>query len=124
MPFVLISVALIFAITYLRSLTFPILLINTTKHLLTFLTTTHLLKRVQSLLDLIHLGIMTSIREEKHKRRQLEKKWRRSKLEIDRQLYQEQRQFVISLMNNAKINYYSELIKESASDQKADFQNL
>ena len=61
------------------------------------------------------------IREEKNKRRQLEKKWRRSKLEIDRQSYQEQRQFVISLTNNTKINYYSELIKYSANDQKQIF---
>ncbi|XP_072036965.1 uncharacterized protein [Amphiura filiformis] len=64
------------------------------------------------------------IREAKHKRRQLEKKWRRSKLEIDRQLYSEQRHFVIGLMCNAKINFYSALINESANDQKQMFKTF
>ncbi|XP_072020235.1 uncharacterized protein [Amphiura filiformis] len=64
------------------------------------------------------------IREAKHKRRQLEKKWRHSKLEIDRQLYSEQRQFVIGLMCNAKINFYSALINESANDQKQMFKTF
>jgi hypothetical protein len=65
-----------------------------------------------------------SIREAKLKRRRLEKKWRRSNLEIDRQLYCEQRQFVISLMRKTKTSYYSDLIGENATDQKQLFKTV
>ena len=65
-----------------------------------------------------------NIREEKHKRRQLENKWRRSKLEIDRQLFCDRWQLVISLMWKAKKTYYSDMITESSTDQKQIFNTV
>ncbi len=62
------------------------------------------------------------IRDEKKKRRQLENKWRKSRLEIDRQLYCEQKQKVNCLINKAKYDHYNQLFTEHAKDQKRLFQ--
>ena len=39
-------------------------------------------------------------------RKQLERRWRKSKLEIDRQLFKSQRLVVINMINQAKSEYY------------------
>lgn len=61
------------------------------------------------------------IRVAKQKRRRLERKWRRSKLEIDLQLYCEQKNTVNKLIEQAKIDYYSSKINEKVGDQKQLF---
>ena len=56
------------------------------------------------------------------KRRQLERKWRNNgKLEVYRLEYQNQRFLLKSMIKNAKIDYYSSQINESAGDQKKLF---
>ncbi len=57
----------------------------------------------------------------KNKRRQLEHKWRSSKLEIDRQIYHQQHQHVISLIRKAKTAHYSSLVSKCGGDQKQLF---
>ena len=62
------------------------------------------------------------IREARKKRRQLERKWRNNgKLEIHRLEYQNQRALVKNMIQNAKIEYYSSQVNESAGDQKKLF---
>ncbi|XP_072016855.1 uncharacterized protein [Amphiura filiformis] len=61
------------------------------------------------------------IHAEKQKRRELEKKWRKSRLVIDHQLYKQQKQKVISLLKKAKANYYNDLCVAHANDQKQLF---
>ena len=61
------------------------------------------------------------IRLEKQKRRRLERKWRRTKLEVDLQMYCEQKNTVNKLIEQAKIKYYSGQINEKAGDQKQLF---
>ena len=59
------------------------------------------------------------IRAAKQMRRKLERKWRRSRLATDRQLYELQRQVVIQLMEKAKTHFYSSAIDQCSSDMKA-----
>ncbi|XP_071804816.1 uncharacterized protein [Asterias amurensis] len=59
-----------------------------------------------------------AVRAAKKKRRQIENKWRRTHLEIDRQLYCEQKKLVIHLTERAKSNYYNELFADHRKDQK------
>ena len=61
------------------------------------------------------------IREAKKKRRQAERKWRSTHLEIHKQLYAEQCDIVIDMIKQAKRQYYNSAIKESVSDQKSLF---
>jgi hypothetical protein len=58
---------------------------------------------------------------EKRKRRRLEQKWRKSRLEIDHQLYIEQKQKVISLIKKAKASYYNNLCAENTKNPKRLF---
>ena len=60
-----------------------------------------------------------AIRAAKCKRRDLERKWRKSKLEIDRQLYCHQRQVVKHMIENAKTSYYSTSVENCYGDQKS-----
>ena len=53
------------------------------------------------------------IDREKRKRRTLERRWRKSSLVIDRELYKEQCKVVRSLIKKAKENYYSNIIREN-----------
>ena len=55
----------------------------------------------------------------KRKRRQLERRWRRTKLTVDKQLFKDQRNVVKSLFEDAKAKYYNEHIVECGNDQKA-----
>ncbi len=59
------------------------------------------------------------IRAAKSKKRDLEHKWRKSKLEIDRQLYREQRQVVKHMIEDAKTDYYSASVDKCDGDQKS-----
>ena len=61
------------------------------------------------------------IRLEKQKRRRLERKWRRTTLEVDLQMYCEQKNTVNRLIDQTKIKYYSCQINEKAGDQKQLF---
>ena len=61
------------------------------------------------------------IREAKRRRRQAERKWRKTKLEVDRQIYRESSRAVNNLLTSAKENYYSNSITECGRDQKAIF---
>ncbi len=54
-------------------------------------------------------------------RRELEDKWRRSKLEIDHQANCEQRQVVKGMIEKAKTGYYSESVAQCVGDQKSLF---
>ena len=57
------------------------------------------------------------IKMAKQKRRQLERKWRQSRLTIYRDLFKEQRRHVNQLISSAKSTYYTAKITE-ASDHK------
>ena len=60
------------------------------------------------------------IDEAKKLRKQLERRWRKSKLEIDRQLFKSQRLVVINMINLAKSKHYEHQISQ-CKDQKAIF---
>ncbi len=55
-------------------------------------------------------------------RRRLERKWKKSKLEIDKQIFLNQRALVVLMIDNAKSQYYKE--KLSDANQKESFQIL
>ncbi len=61
------------------------------------------------------------IAEAKHYRKQLERKWRKTKSTSDRQLFVEQRLRVTRLIDQAKTDYYGGKITECADDQKSLF---
>jgi hypothetical protein len=61
------------------------------------------------------------IRDAKRKRRKAERMWRKTHLEIHKQLYAEKCALVTDMIKCAKHQYYSDAIKESASDQKSLF---
>ena len=58
----------------------------------------------------------------KLRQRQLERKWRKSLLEIDRQLYCKQRQYVRSLLRKAKTEYHAKQVNDCGKDAKKLFQ--
>ncbi|XP_038049729.1 uncharacterized protein LOC119723237 [Patiria miniata] len=62
------------------------------------------------------------IAEAKRKRRQLERRWRKSKLQIHREMFQSQRDLVKSKYRYYQTNYYSEKIQGCDGDQRALFQ--
>jgi exonuclease III len=57
----------------------------------------------------------------RRERRQAERKWRKTQLTVDREIYKHQRQKVIRLIEQAKTHYYTGLIHEQSVDQKALF---
>lgn len=57
----------------------------------------------------------------KQKRRKAERKWRKTRLEIDRQLYQLARDEVTSLIARSKESYYKERISSSSNSQATLF---
>ena len=64
------------------------------------------------------------IDREKRKRWKLERRWRKSRLTIDRELYKEQCKIVSSLLKKAKENYYSNIIQENKGNQKVLFNTV
>ena len=62
-----------------------------------------------------------SINVEKRKRRKLERRWRKSRLVIHRELYEEQCKLVNSMIKTVKTNYYSNIINANKEDQKVLF---
>jgi hypothetical protein len=64
------------------------------------------------------------IKAEKTKRRKLERRWRQSRLTIDRDLYVQQCDVVRNLINSTKYAYYSAMINEHQSDQKVLFSTV
>ena len=54
----------------------------------------------------------------REKRRRLERRWRTDQLEIHRQLYRDQHQLVVRLIQDAKKTYYNDLIDQQKSDSK------
>ncbi|KXJ18376.1 RNA-directed DNA polymerase from mobile element jockey [Exaiptasia diaphana] len=64
------------------------------------------------------------IRENKTKRRRLERRWRKTKLTIDKELYEKQRKIEFDLIYVAKMSYYSKLIDDSGCDNKTLFSTI
>ena len=64
------------------------------------------------------------IASETSKRRKFGRCWRKSQLHIDRQLFEDQCELVRNMVKNAKQSYYSSIISENASDQKALFNTV
>ena len=60
----------------------------------------------------------------KTKRRNLERRWRHSKLTIDRELYVAQCNVVNKLIFEAKMNYFSKLITDAGSNSKDLFRSI
>ena len=61
---------------------------------------------------------------EKCKRRQLERRWRKSGLEADKQQFADQCKQVRELIKSTKVNHYSSLIMENKSDHKVLFHSI
>ena len=61
---------------------------------------------------------------EKRKQRQLERKWRASRLPADRVRYVHQCNVVINLIKSLKLEYYSSFIKENSGNQKVLFKTV
>ena len=66
----------------------------------------------------------SDIAEAKLDRRRLERRWQRSKLEVDRQLFVEARNNVSRLLMDAKTSFYSARIHELSGSQKALFSEM
>ena len=60
---------------------------------------------------------------EKRKLRQLERKWRASRLPVDRVRYVHQCNVVINLIKSLKSEYYSSIIKENSGNKKVLFKS-
>ena len=65
--------------------------------------------------------INKSITNARSDRMKAERIWRKSKLEVHRQIYRELRTTVVRLVENAKRDYYSDLIDNSKGNQKQLF---
>ncbi|XP_033638509.1 uncharacterized protein LOC117299157 [Asterias rubens] len=57
----------------------------------------------------------------KRRRRQLERRWRLTSLQVDREIYKAQRELVKVKFNNHKANYYSDKIPTAMVDSFSDF---
>ena len=68
--------------------------------------------------------IREDIKEEKQKRRRLERKWRRTKLKVDEQIYKTQKNKVTAMLDGYKIKYYSELVQQKAHNPREFFKIL
>ena len=61
---------------------------------------------------------------EKQKRRRLERKWRKTRLQSDREAYQYQCCVVNELISSLKSTYYTSLINEHSSNQRVLFRTV
>ena len=59
--------------------------------------------------------------QSKHRRRNLERKWKRSRLTVDHQIYRDQCIVVNKLLRKTRVDYYSEQIMACGRDQKGLF---
>ena len=66
----------------------------------------------------------SNIDVEKKNWRKLERRWCKSRLTINRELYQEQCKLVSSMIKDAKTNYYSNIINENKGNQKVLFNTI
>ena len=64
------------------------------------------------------------IRVQKSRRRRLERRWRLSKLSVDRKVFVDQCKLVKNLVFNAKMNVYSTLISYAGSNSKVLFETI
>ena len=64
------------------------------------------------------------VADEKNKRRRLERKWRKSKMQSDRERYVHQCYVVNNLICNLKTTYYREIISENSGNQKVLFNTV
>ena len=62
-----------------------------------------------------------NIKQEKAERRKLERRWRSTKLTIDRELYTEQCKRVNQLIHESKMKFYSDVINENTNNQRVLF---
>ena len=62
-----------------------------------------------------------NIKQEKAKRRKLERRWRSTKLTIDRELYTEQCKRVNQLIHASKMKFYTNIIEENTNNQRVLF---
>ena len=58
------------------------------------------------------------IREKKRKRRKAEKKWRKTRAEEDRKVFVKERQEVVLMLRQAKLEFYSDIIQQSQHNQR------
>ncbi len=65
-----------------------------------------------------------AIKDAKRVRRQLERRWRRTKLTVYKEKYKEQCKIVIKLIEESRQKYYNAEVKSKAGDQKALFKVL
>ena len=61
------------------------------------------------------------IKPEKQERRRLERKWRRTHLQVDYDAYKAQRNRVNAILNTFRVKYYSDLIRKNANNPRALF---
>ena len=64
------------------------------------------------------------IGDAKSKLRKLERRWRASRLCVDRQMYVDLCQIVNKMLKDAKASYYSSIISENALDPKILFKAI
>ena len=62
-----------------------------------------------------------TINDEKRECRKLERRWRTTRLTIDKELYINQCEKAKELVSSFKMEYYSEIIQENSTDQKKLF---
>ena len=71
-----------------------------------------------------HQGFSLDIRTEKKKRRQLERRWRRSKSAIDREEFIKQKEKVKQMLEDSDTEFYSNLVMENSGNSKILFNTL
>ena len=61
------------------------------------------------------------LHQEKHTKRKLERKWKKSKLTIDHEIYRNQCATVNKMLKQTRINFYSDKVESCGRDQKSLF---
>ena len=70
------------------------------------------------LLDKEFVCNTNELRDAKHKKRQLERKWQNSKLTVDHQIYRNQGIVINKILHKSEQKYTSDKIQECKHDQK------
>ena len=71
-----------------------------------------------------HQGFSLDIRTKKKKRRQLERRWRRSKSAFDREEFVKQKEKVKKMLEDSNTEFYSNLVMENSGNSKRLFNTL